>query len=106
MKLTFYVSGIRVKVSVEPDSLLKEIAQTALSRSGLKELQIKDYTCVCNDIFLNLESTVADQQTAIQQRVKTEMPVSLEDMPIFLIHNSQAHLIVRPVNPYQGKNFF
>lgn len=99
MKITFIVDGIKTKIEVNPESILKDIIILALNR--VKEPHVPDdFIILCNEHRLDLYEKLSGQVLLNGFGEKTNKPI-FTGQPIYVIHKSSSNRIIWPRNPYK-----
>jgi hypothetical protein len=95
MRLVFYIYGVKEIIDTEPNNLLRDAVQQVLDKINETD-KIKCFICSCGDKRLNLDLPIAD--ILIKDFYGDD--ISIEKIPIYIIHQNRLSLLINQINPY------
>lgn len=92
MKKAIWINGEEIKMEIDPEAILQEIVQQAISLMEDKRYTTDDFFCISgSDDFLDPKRKLSDQD------------INLENKPIYVVHRSKRHWFTKQ-NPYSGSD--
>jgi len=102
MEIAFLVDGLHLVMDVEPEMILREVVEKALTKAKIR-YSPEDVIVACNGELLNQNKSVEKQTYKSPFGSDTGVKVITGgSLPIAIIHKSKRMGVIARRNPYDG----